>query len=153
MPHFCSPCWTPFRGCRKSAAAAAHDLILVEVDGKCQWKIPIHSWHLIRAEIFVCFIPLYLQCLEQYLIHSKCLIHICRMKKDRKEGKKHTPGNLLKMLYWFLFYLKSLPSCSEHSSDERQTTKNQKQSRSDGDTCCEKNKCTLITTKKRRSLI
>ena len=26
----------PFRGCWKSAAAAARDLILVEVDGKCQ---------------------------------------------------------------------------------------------------------------------
>ena len=32
--------------CWKSTAAAAHDLILVEVDGKCQWQVPICSWHL-----------------------------------------------------------------------------------------------------------
>ena len=30
MPHFYSPPWTPFNGCWKSAAAAAHDLIFVE---------------------------------------------------------------------------------------------------------------------------
>ena len=36
-PHFCSPPWAPFRGWWKSAAAAARDLILVEVDGKCQF--------------------------------------------------------------------------------------------------------------------
>ena len=28
-----------FQGCWKSAAAAAHDLILVEVDGKCQFVV------------------------------------------------------------------------------------------------------------------
>ena len=33
-----------FQGCWKSAAAAAHDLILVEVDAKCQWQVPIRSW-------------------------------------------------------------------------------------------------------------
>ena len=31
-PHTCSPPWTPFRGYRRSADAAAHDLILTEVD-------------------------------------------------------------------------------------------------------------------------
>ena len=37
MPHFCSPPRSPFRGCSKSANAAAHDLILVEIDGKCRF--------------------------------------------------------------------------------------------------------------------
>ena len=37
VPHFCSPPWIPFRGCWKSAAAAAHDLICIEVDGKWQF--------------------------------------------------------------------------------------------------------------------
>ena len=46
VPHFCSPLWNPFRGCWKSAAAAAYDLILVEVDGKWQWQVPVRSWHL-----------------------------------------------------------------------------------------------------------
>ena len=41
VPHFSSPPWTPLRGCWKSAAEAAHDLLLVEVDGKCQWWVPI----------------------------------------------------------------------------------------------------------------
>ena len=35
VPHFCSSPRSPFRGCLKSANAAAHDLILVEIDGKC----------------------------------------------------------------------------------------------------------------------
>ena len=33
-PHFRSPPWTPFRRCWRSAAAATHALILVEVDGR-----------------------------------------------------------------------------------------------------------------------
>ena len=37
VPHFCSPPWIPLRGCWKSAAAAAHDLIRIEVDGKWQF--------------------------------------------------------------------------------------------------------------------
>ena len=41
VPHFCSPPLAPFRGCGKSAAASAHDLILVEVGGKCQWQLPV----------------------------------------------------------------------------------------------------------------
>ena len=36
MPHSWSPPWTPFRGCWRSRVAVAHDLIFVEVDGKCQ---------------------------------------------------------------------------------------------------------------------
>ena len=49
--------WTPFRGCWKSAAAAAHDLILVEVDGKCQWQMPIRSWQgfLKGGRVSACF--------------------------------------------------------------------------------------------------
>ena len=39
VPHFCSPPWTPFRGCWRSVAAAAHDLILTEIDGKLQCKV------------------------------------------------------------------------------------------------------------------
>ena len=35
-PRFCSPLWIPFKGCWKSAAAVAHNLIFVEADGKCQ---------------------------------------------------------------------------------------------------------------------
>ena len=35
--HFCSPPWTSFKCCWKPATAAAHDWILVEVDGKCQF--------------------------------------------------------------------------------------------------------------------
>ena len=34
VPHFFSSLWTPFRGCWKSAAPSACDLILVEVDSK-----------------------------------------------------------------------------------------------------------------------
>ena len=34
VPHFCSLPWTPFRRCWKSAASAAHDLILVAVDSE-----------------------------------------------------------------------------------------------------------------------
>ena len=49
VPHFCSPPWTPFTGCCKSAAAAARDLILGEVGGKCRWKMPICSWHRVGA--------------------------------------------------------------------------------------------------------
>ena len=30
-----------FRGCWKSASAAAHDLILIEIDGKGPWQVPI----------------------------------------------------------------------------------------------------------------
>ena len=48
-PCSCSPPWTPFRGCGRSAAAAAHNLILAE--GACPghpcflWKEVIsHSW-------------------------------------------------------------------------------------------------------------
>ena len=33
-----------FRGCWRSAAAAAHDLILVEVDGKHSWQVPVCRW-------------------------------------------------------------------------------------------------------------
>ena len=44
VPHFCSPPWTPFRGCWRSAAAAAHDLILVELDSKHPWQVPICNW-------------------------------------------------------------------------------------------------------------
>ena len=36
VPHVCSPPWAPSQGCCKSAPAAAQDLILVEVEGKCQ---------------------------------------------------------------------------------------------------------------------
>jgi len=48
-PHSCSPPWAPFRGCWKSAAAAAPDLILVEVDGKCPWQVTICSWYWYRV--------------------------------------------------------------------------------------------------------
>ena len=34
-----APLWSPFRGCWKSATAAAHDLILVEANGKCQFVV------------------------------------------------------------------------------------------------------------------
>ena len=37
VPHFCSPLWNTFSRCWKSSATAAHDLILVAVDGKCQF--------------------------------------------------------------------------------------------------------------------
>lgn len=46
MPHSCSPPWTSFRGCWKSAA---HNLILVEVDDKHPWEVPICSWHLLLS--------------------------------------------------------------------------------------------------------
>ena len=39
VPHSCSPPWAPFSGCWKSAALASHDLIHVEVDGKCQFVV------------------------------------------------------------------------------------------------------------------
>ena len=44
VPYFCSPPWTPFSGWRRPAAAATHDLTLVEVDGKCPWQVAICSW-------------------------------------------------------------------------------------------------------------
>ena len=37
IPHFWSVPWTPFRGYWRSSATTAHDLILVEVDGRCQF--------------------------------------------------------------------------------------------------------------------
>ena len=46
IPYFCSLPWTLFKGYWKSAAGVVHDLILVEVDGKCPWKAPICTWHL-----------------------------------------------------------------------------------------------------------
>ena len=45
FPHFCSQPWTLLGGCWRSAATAAHDLIIVEVDGKCPWQVSICSWH------------------------------------------------------------------------------------------------------------
>ena len=44
VPHFCSLHWAPFRGCWKSVATSTHDLILVEVDSRCQWQVPICNW-------------------------------------------------------------------------------------------------------------
>lgn len=41
VPHFFSAPWTPFRGYWKSAATAAHYLILVEVGGKCQFVVDV----------------------------------------------------------------------------------------------------------------
>ena len=41
MPHFWSPPWTRFGECWKLEDAAAHDLILVEADGKRPWQVPI----------------------------------------------------------------------------------------------------------------
>jgi len=41
VPHFCFPPWTPFKYCWRSAAAAAHDLILVEGDGKCPFVVVV----------------------------------------------------------------------------------------------------------------
>ena len=38
------PC-TSFREWWRSATAAAHNVILVEVDGKCPWEMPICNWH------------------------------------------------------------------------------------------------------------
>ena len=50
-PRDCIPCLISalhpellFRPCWKSAAAAEHKLILVEVDGKCPWWVPMCSW-------------------------------------------------------------------------------------------------------------
>ena len=40
---FWSPSWTPFRGYWRSAAAAAHELIFVELDGKHPWQVQICS--------------------------------------------------------------------------------------------------------------
>ena len=37
--------WTRFRVHWESAAATVHDLMLIEVDGKCPWQAPICSWH------------------------------------------------------------------------------------------------------------
>ena len=45
LPHFCPPPWTSSGGCWRSAGVAAHDLILVEVSGKCCWQVPICGWH------------------------------------------------------------------------------------------------------------
>ena len=42
--HFCSPLCPPSEGCWKSATIAAHDLILVEVDGKHLWQVPACGW-------------------------------------------------------------------------------------------------------------
>ena len=45
-PHLCFPPWTSFWGFWKPATAAAHNLILVEVDGKCPCQVPICSRHI-----------------------------------------------------------------------------------------------------------
>ena len=39
VPHSWFPPWTPFRECFRSAAAAVHDLTLVEVGDKCQFVV------------------------------------------------------------------------------------------------------------------
>ena len=39
VPRFHSPPWTPFSRYWKSAAAAAHDLIL-----RGRWQVPVYSW-------------------------------------------------------------------------------------------------------------
>ena len=44
VPHFCSPHWTPFRGCWNSIGVAANNLIFIEIEGKCPWQTPICSW-------------------------------------------------------------------------------------------------------------
>ena len=38
-PYFWSLPWIPFMECWRLAAAAAYELILVEVDGKCQFVV------------------------------------------------------------------------------------------------------------------
>ena len=45
-PRFCSSPRTPFRGCWRSAAAAAPNSILAEVGGERPWQVPIciDSW-------------------------------------------------------------------------------------------------------------
>ena len=41
------------RGCWRSAAAVAHDLILVEADGKHPWQVPICSWQYVLEKHLV----------------------------------------------------------------------------------------------------
>ena len=40
-----------FRGCWRSAAALAHDLILVEVDGEHPGQVPICTWHSLEKQL------------------------------------------------------------------------------------------------------
>ena len=63
VPHFCSPPWTPFRGCWVSVAAAARDFILVDVDGKCQFVADTCT-----ADVFFFFL---------FITHYKilCMLH------------------------------------------------------------------------------
>ena len=63
VPHFCSPPWTPFRGCWESVAAAARDLIIVDVDGKCQFVADTCT-----ADVFFFFL---------FIIHYRilCVLH------------------------------------------------------------------------------
>ena len=64
--------WTPFRGWWRSATAAAPDLILVEVDGKCQFvldssnitKIEAHCYLFSNIPTYILIYPL------QYTEHS-----------------------------------------------------------------------------------
>ena len=48
VTHAWSPPWVPFRGCWRSVAIVAPNLILVEVDGKCQFVVGTnivgHKW-------------------------------------------------------------------------------------------------------------
>ena len=45
VPHFCSPPWASSEGVGGQRLQAARDLILVEVDGKHPWHMPVHGWH------------------------------------------------------------------------------------------------------------
>ena len=48
IPHFCSPPWTPFRRCWRSAAAVAHDFSLVEASahGECPFVVDSELNHI-----------------------------------------------------------------------------------------------------------
>ena len=62
MPCFCFPLCPPFRGCCRSAAPRAHDLILAEVDGKLTSLIMENHHFSVYFLVTKCQIPLVSTC-------------------------------------------------------------------------------------------
>ena len=86
VPYFCSPPWTSSGACWRSVAAAAHDLILVEIDGKHPCQVPICSWQTLSLSR-----PQFLH-LSNGNINRLYLIGVVVGFKQEKASKMLTPS-------------------------------------------------------------